>query len=73
MIWLGIMTCLGLISSLSEPTAEKATIASTPSHLSAAMLALHGTSEGSKVCPGPCLAMNATVWPLESWAIVTGA
>lgn len=73
MIWLGMTTSRGLMSSLREPTAEKATIASTPMYFRAAMLALQGTSVGRRVCPGPCLAMKAIVCPVANCAIVTGA
>lgn len=53
----------GAISSLSEPTAEKATIASTPMLLSAAMLARALTSEGGMLCERPCREMKAISGP----------
>lgn len=55
----------GLTSSLSEPTAEKATMALMPRCLSAAMLARAGTLEGGIVWCGPCREMKArrTVLP----------
>lgn len=51
--------CPGTISSLNEPTAEKATIALTPIDFKAAMLARAGTSVGVIVWFGPCREMKA--------------
>jgi hypothetical protein len=53
----------GAISSRSDPTAEKATIASTPMLLSAAMLARALTSEGGMLCETPWREMKATSGP----------
>ncbi len=62
-IWVGIAKEPGEISSRREPTAEKATMALTPSDLSAAMLARAGTADGAIVCPVPWRARNATCVP----------
>jgi hypothetical protein len=46
MIWSGIIKSPGRISSLSDPTAEKASIALTPRCFNAAILAAKGTTLG---------------------------
>lgn len=51
------------MSSRSDPTAEKATIASQPMCLRAAMLARAGTSEGEMVCLRPWREIKATRAP----------
>lgn len=60
------------MSSLNDPTAEKARIARTPSDLSAAMLAREGTAEGEMVCPMPCRARKATRVPEDNEHIFIG-
>ena len=72
MICEGRMNAPGEISSRREPTAEKATMARTPSDLSAAMFARPGTAEGLMTCPTPWRAMNATWVPEGRLAMVMG-
>lgn len=67
-----MMKCPGAISSLNDPTAEKAMMASTPKCFNAAMLALAGTSVGVIVCAVPCLEMNAILSPEGNSEIVMG-
>lgn len=72
MIWLGMTKWPGAISSRSEPTALKATMASTPRDLRAAMLARTGTSEGVMVWLGPWREMKAICAPLGRVEMVMG-
>ena len=62
----------GTISSLKDPTAEKAMSARTPKDLRAAILALEGTLEGEMVWLRPWRARNATRVPEGREAIVIG-
>ena len=63
MIWFGSANEPGAISSRSEPTAEKASTARTPSDLSAAMFARAGTAEGGMECPLPWRVRKAICVP----------
>lgn len=59
--WSGTRKSLGLTSSLKLPTALKATTHLTPNFLSAAILALDGTSCGASSWCRPCLERKATL------------
>ena len=60
-IWSGTRKSLGLTSSLKLPTALNATTHLTPNFLSAAILALDGTSCGANSWCRPCLERKATL------------
>lgn len=62
----------GLISSLKEPTAEKAIMTRTPRDFRAAMLARTGMKDGAMLCCFPCLAKNAMWVPSLNLAMVIG-
>jgi len=59
--WSGTKKSLGLTSSLKLPTALNATTHLTPNFLSAAILALDGTSCGAISWCRPCLERTATL------------
>jgi len=66
------MKCPGAISSRSEPTAEKARIAFTPSDFRAEIFALDGTSVGEMVWPFPWRARKAIFVPDGKEQMVIG-
>ena len=72
MICVGRTKSPGASSSWSEPTAENASMARTPSDLSAAMLACAGTAEGAIVCPTPWRARKAILVPKGRAQIAIG-
>lgn len=72
MTWEGTTKSFGLISSLKEPTAEKAKIPLTPRYFRAEMFARDGTEDGVIEWDLPWRARKATWTPLEVFPIEIG-